>query len=71
MSTTMSTREFRVSGMTCGHCVQAVTTEVSAVPGISQVAVDLDSGVLTVTGESIDDAAIAAAVNEAGYDLVR
>lgn len=66
----METREFVVEGMTCGHCVQAVTTEVQGVEGVSTVAVELEGGRLVVTGESIDEAAIAAAVDEAGYHLV-
>ena len=65
----METKEFAVVGMTCGHCVHAVTTEVSAVPGVTAVDVQLEGGRLVVTGESIDDAAIAAAVDEAGYAL--
>lgn len=63
MSTTYS-----VSGMTCQHCVDAVTTEVSALPGVSDVAVDLDSGTLTVTGEATAEQ-VAEAVDEAGYTL--
>ena len=60
-----------VTGMTCTHCVNAVTQEVSAVGGVTQVDVDLDSGRLTVVS---DDAVpfdlVAAAVDEAGYTLV-
>ena len=68
-STTTST--FQVSGMTCAHCVAAVTKEVSGVPGVSDVQVDLASGRVTVTGiGSIDEGAAAAAVDEAGYQLV-
>jgi copper chaperone CopZ len=56
--------------MTCGHCVAAVTEEVGSVPGVTGVAVDLDSGRLDVTGDGpIDDDAIAAAVDEAGYSV--
>lgn len=66
----METREFVVEGMTCGHCVQAVTTEVRGVPGVSEVVVELDGGRLVVTGDAIDEAAVAAAVDEAGYRLV-
>ena len=66
----MSTATFTVSGMTCSHCVTAVTEEVGAVPGVTDVAVDLESGALTVTSDQpVDDAAIAAAVDEAGYAL--
>jgi copper chaperone len=65
----VETRTFPVVGMTCDHCVSAVTSEVSAVPGISAVAVDLHGATLTVTAERIDADAIAVAVDEAGYAL--
>jgi copper chaperone len=65
----MSTRTYTVTGMTCGHCVSAVTGEVSKVSGVTDVRVDLDANSVTVTGEAFDDAAIAAAVDEAGYAL--
>src|SRR5436189_221467 len=47
----MSTATYTVSGMTCAHCVSAVTEEVSAVPGVTEVQVDLETGALTVTVE--------------------
>ena len=59
-------RTFTVTGMTCGHCTKAVTTEVLQVGGVRAVDVDLDSGVLTVRGDADDDA-IRKAVDEAGY----
>jgi copper chaperone len=65
----MSEKTFIVTGMTCGHCVQAVTEEVTKVRGVTDVAVDLESGKLTVRGDAIDDAEVAAAVDEAGYAL--
>lgn len=65
----METRTFTVVGMTCDHCVAAVTAEVAAVPGISTVSVDLQGASLTVSGERIDAQTIAAAVDEAGYAL--
>jgi copper chaperone len=66
----MSTARYTVSGMTCSHCVNAVSDEVGALPGVTSVEVDLESGALTVTSETeIDDAAVAAAVDEAGYAL--
>jgi copper ion binding protein len=66
----MSTASYTVVGMTCGHCVNAVTEEVSAVPGVSTVAVDLESGGLTVSSDApVDEAAVRAAVEEAGYSL--
>jgi copper chaperone CopZ len=66
----MSTATFTVVGMTCGHCVNSVTEEVSAVAGVTTVDVDLASGGLTVTSEEpVDDDAVRAAVEEAGYEL--
>jgi copper chaperone len=62
----MSEKTYPVSGMTCGHCVAAVTEEVSAVPGVTDVRVDLARGSVTVTGE-YDDQQIKDAVIEAGY----
>ena len=63
------TREYTVQGMTCTHCVMSVREEVSEVPGVRVVEVDLASGRLTVTGENLDDQAIGAAVEEAGYEV--
>ena len=64
----MSTSTYTVTGMTCGHCVGAVTDEVGALPGVTAVQVDLETGALSVTSESpIDEGAVAAAVDEAGY----
>jgi len=60
---------YSVSGMTCGHCVAAVTEEVSAVQGAEEVSVDLDSGRLSVVGRDVQDAAVRAAVEQAGYTL--
>ncbi|MEO3745696.1 cation transporter [Plantactinospora sp. B5E13] len=67
----MITEKYRVTGMTCGHCVNAVSTEVSAIPGVTGVTVDLASGEVTVQStEPVDVAAVRAAVDEAGYELV-
>jgi copper chaperone len=60
------TTTYAVEGMTCEHCVRSVTEEVSEVPGVESVAVDLGSGRLTVVGAA-DAAAVRAAVDEAGY----
>ena len=66
----MSTASYTVVGMTCGHCVNSVTEEVSAVPGVTAVDVDLASGGMTVTSESpVDESAVLAAVEEAGYEV--
>lgn len=62
------TTEYVVSGMTCAHCVQAVTEEVGAVPGVTAVTVDLTSGALTVVSDTdLPFAEIERAVDEAGY----
>ncbi|MET8837902.1 cation transporter [Micromonospora sp. NPDC004540] len=67
----MVTTTYQVQGMTCGHCVNSVSTEVSALPGVTDVQVDLTSGRVTVTSESpLDTDTVRAAVDEAGYDLV-
>ena len=60
---------YTVSGMTCHHCVLSVTEEVAEVPGVTSVDVDLASGRLTVDGAGFTAAAVAAAVNEAGYEV--
>ena len=66
----MTTTSYTVVGMTCGHCVNAVTEEVSAVPGVTGVDVDLASGGLTVTSQApVDEAVVRAAVEEAGYEV--
>jgi copper chaperone CopZ len=65
----MSTRTYTVDGMTCGHCVNAVTGEVTKVGGVADVAIDLGAKTVTVTGDSLDDAAIRAAIDEAGYTV--
>ena len=64
-------RTFTVQGMTCGHCVSSVTEEVQEVPGVESVDVVLETGSLTVTSsQALDDDAVRAAVEEAGYQLV-
>jgi copper chaperone CopZ len=63
------TSTYVVAGMTCAHCVRSVTEEVSEVPGVTVVEVDLAGGRVTVQGD-VDDAAVRAAVAEAGYQVV-
>ena len=66
----MRTATYTVVGMTCGHCVSAVTEEVSQVPGVTGVDVDLASGGLTVTSDApVGEDAVRAAVEEAGYEV--
>jgi len=59
---------YRVPGMTCEHCTRAVSAEVSAVQGVSEVQVDLAGKLVTVTGEDLDDRALRDAIEEAGYE---
>jgi copper chaperone len=67
----MTTTTYTVKGMTCGHCVSSVTEEVAEVPGVTSVNVDLATGLVTVDSDGpIDNAAITAAVEEAGYEVV-
>ena len=62
-------RTYTVTGMTCDHCRAAVESEVSAIAGVSAVAVDLAGGRVVVSGEGVTDAAVVAAVDEAGYEV--
>lgn len=64
------THTYAVTGMTCGHCVQAVTGELTRLPGVHDVTVDLPTGAVTVTSDGplpIDE--VRTAVDEAGYAL--
>ena len=58
-----------VPGMTCGHCEAAVKTEVGKVAGVTKVAVDLETKLVTVTGLGLDHAALVSAVDEAGFEV--
>ena len=65
-----ATETYDVVGMTCGHCVQAVTEELRRLEGVTRVDVDLAAGTATVESSTpLDRAAVAAAVDEAGYEL--
>lgn len=65
-----STTTFTVAGMTCGHCVAAVTEEIAKLDNITSVDIDLASGAVTVESDGpVDPAAFAAAVDEAGYEV--
>ena len=57
-----------VPGISCGHCRAAITAEVSAVAGVESVDVDLDTKLVTASGDNLDDAALRAAIDEAGYE---
>lgn len=62
------TLTYSVPGMHCGHCKAAVSGEVQAVAGVEAVNVDLDTKLVTVEGTALDDAALRAAIEEAGYE---
>jgi copper chaperone len=64
---THTTRDYTVEGMTCSHCVLSVREEVSEVPGVDAVDVDLATGRLSVAGHDVSDEAVRAAVADAGY----
>ena len=69
--TFVGTETFRVEGMTCDHCRNAVTAEVSTVPGVQAVTVEVEAGTVTVSAvHPVDQSDIAAAVDEAGYTLL-
>ncbi|PCE16390.1 heavy metal transporter [Microbacterium sp. SZ1] len=68
----MTTTTYTVTGMTCGHCEGSVRSEVSKLPGVSAIDVSAASGRLVIASESpLDDAAVLAAVDEAGYSAAR
>ncbi len=65
------TTVYKVSGMTCGHCEGAVSEEISALDGVTAVKAVAATGEVTVTSAApLDEAAVRAAVEEAGYELV-
>jgi copper chaperone CopZ len=70
MSATEPTLQYVVTGMTCGHCAASVKEEVSEVPGVTGVDVDLTSGRVGVHGSGVDEEAVVAAVAEAGYKVI-
>ncbi|MFD0205990.1 MULTISPECIES: heavy-metal-associated domain-containing protein [Saccharothrix] len=66
----MAESTYTVTGMTCGHCVASVTEEVSQIPGVTGVDVDLPTGAVKVTSAApVAEADVRAAVEEAGYAL--
>ncbi len=72
MTTAPTTLNFDVTGMTCGHCEMSVREEVETVAGVSSLQVSAQTGKLSVeTDGTVDDAAITAAVTEAGYAATR
>ena len=68
----MTETTYRVSGMTCEHCVRAVTEELTSLGGVRGVDVDLASGNVTVTSDTpLDDGVVREAIDEAGYELAK
>lgn len=67
-----NTVEYQVTGMTCGHCENAIRAEVGQIAGVEQVDVSAQTGRLVVSASTpVDEAAVIAAVDEAGYSAVR
>ena len=67
----ITTHTYDVMGMTCGHCVSAVSGELANLPGVNDVEIDLDTGKVTLTSDRpLDADAVRAAVDEAGYELM-
>ncbi|WJL94792.1 heavy-metal-associated domain-containing protein [Microbacterium sp. ET2] len=67
-----TTTEYTVTGMTCGHCEMSVREEVGEIAGLTVVDVSAQAGKLVVSAETpVDDAAVIAAVEEAGYQAAR
>ena len=62
---------YTVAGMHCAHCEHAVDSELRQVAGVESVDVDLDTKLVVVRGEGLDDSALRAAIDEAGYELAR
>ncbi|MCE7080586.1 cation transporter [Streptomyces sp. ST2-7A] len=71
MSETTHRTIWKVSGMTCGHCEKAVSQELSALPGVTSVQARAGEGLVTVESDRpLEEAAVRAAVDEAGYEVV-
>ncbi|MBI2691157.1 MAG: heavy-metal-associated domain-containing protein [Solirubrobacterales bacterium] len=69
MSEIADQKTYTVPGMSCGHCRASVTTAVEKVTGVTAVEVDLDTKRVSVAGEQLDDDAIRAAIDAAGYEV--
>lgn len=63
------TKNYTVEGMTCGHCKASVEEEIGEIAGVSSVDAELSTGIVTVTGEDVDDSSVADAVAKAGYSI--
>lgn len=69
MTATAQQLSYSVPDVSCGHCRAAITAEVEKVPGVASVDVDLQAKRVTVAGESVDDTAVRAAIDEAGFEV--
>jgi copper chaperone len=69
MTATAQQLSYSVPDVSCGHCRAAITAEVEKVPGVASVDVDLQAKRVTVAGESVDDTAVSAAIDEAGVEV--
>ena len=69
MTQTTDQLSYSVPGVSCDHCRAAITAEVGTLPGVADVEVDLEAKRVSVAGSQLDDAAIRAAIDEAGYDV--
>ncbi|AJI80030.1 MULTISPECIES: heavy-metal-associated domain-containing protein [Corynebacterium] len=65
----MATKNYTVTGMTCGHCEMSVKEEVGEIAGVTEVTADHATGAVSVSGEGFTDEQVAAAIAEAGYEL--
>ncbi|MGV0361616.1 heavy-metal-associated domain-containing protein [Corynebacterium minutissimum] len=65
----MATKNYTVTGMTCGHCEMSVKEEIGDIAGVTEVIADHATGAVSVSGEGFTDEQVAAAVTEAGYEL--
>ena len=67
----MSSTDYTVRGMTCDHCAGSVTAEITKIPGVTGVKVDVPTGRVTVESDrAVADEAVTEAVEEAGYEVV-
>lgn len=63
----MATTDYAVTGMTCSHCERSITAEVSRLPGVTEVKVDIPAGRVSVAGDGVESSAVIGAIDEAGY----
>ncbi len=68
MNSSTTTLSFNVPAMSCGHCVNAITSEVETIPGVVEVSIDLETKIVRVVGSDLNDAAIREAITEAGFE---